>query len=145
MAWEGGHSLHVTGQAAEGQSVTVHLFKTDLPVPPGTRASLRLLGFPDTAAAELGLTFKDAPNAPVWLPLHGKGQPPSADGGWSTAESNVSRFNKRQLARVSLRFSAGKDGGLDFRLGQLRSRRTADSSPGSRADSLCSASSGQAR
>ncbi|MEV6308409.1 hypothetical protein AB0M10_07345 [Streptomyces sp. NPDC051840] len=88
VAYEGGHSLALTG------SGVLHLFKTDLTAKGRMPVRVHAQGL---TSVEVGVTWRDAPDAVDWHPLVGVEL-----GGWRTWGTSL-RLDGRRVARISLR------------------------------------------
>ena len=103
-AYNGGSSLAVYGKL-DGTN-TMHLFKTDLTVNAETTASVTFKKISsDDGVMKLALTFKDDPENPVILPLENT----AAAGEWTTSTVNLSSYNGREIAAISLVFEGTSD------------------------------------
>ncbi|GAA1718021.1 hypothetical protein GCM10009809_12400 [Isoptericola hypogeus] len=108
VAYEGGHSLAVSGAGV------LHLFKTDLTADGRMRAQVVAQGL---ESAELGITWRDAPDDVDWHPL-------DAERGdtWDVWGTSVA-VRGRRVARVSLRVRGEGRLGKVALLPQLPGRR----------------------
>lgn len=112
-AWEGGHSLKITGTAHRRDAVTLHLFKTEVRLPRDAEASIMVAG--TSGRIELGLTFRDDPESPEWIPLHGR---PDRD--WRTLSTRLHRHRGRTVTKISLKIQGDREGNIDVNIGQFK-------------------------
>lgn len=112
-AWDGGHSLKLTGTARHRDSVTLHLFKTEVRLHRESEVSIKVSG--TSGRIELGLTFRDDPESPEWIPLHGR---PS--GAWRTVSARLHHQRGRTVAKISLRIHGDHRGTIDMNIGQFK-------------------------
>lgn len=112
-AFDGGTSLRIEGQAATS-GTEVRLYKTDLAIGPDTEVGLVAAGAQRTGRMNLGLTFADAPDKTVWIPV-GLAQIRTVTGEWKRWTHGLSAFAGRRLAVISLGF----EGSPDVNIGKL--------------------------
>ncbi|UJP09872.1 hypothetical protein L2X99_16075 [Microbacterium sp. KUDC0406] len=111
-AWEGGHSLTVSG------SGILHCFKTDLAIRRAARARVRVKG---DVRVEVGLTLRSDPDRILWRRMKRAG----VAGGWATLDATLPALPGARVARISLRVSgSGRIGGI-----QIAERATTDRRP----------------
>lgn len=107
-AFDGGTSLRITGQAARSGS-EVRLYKTDLLIPPDAEIGLVAAG-KGAGRMSLGLSFADAADKTVWIPVDFP-----ATGEWTPWRHSLAAFTGRRLAVISLGF----EGAPDIHIGRL--------------------------
>ncbi|MFC4137868.1 MULTISPECIES: hypothetical protein [unclassified Microbacterium] len=111
-AWEGGHSLAVSG------SGILHCFKTDLTIRRAARARVRVQG---DVRVEVGLTLRSAPDRIVWRPM----ERVETTAGWAALDATLPALPGERIARISLRVAgSGRIGGI-----QIAERATTDLRP----------------
>ncbi len=114
-AYYGGSSLRFTG-TLDGVN-TALLYQTNLAVTTSTQCNVIYKpGIANDSAMQVGLTFADAPGAPVYLPVGTA----SSTAVWTTASLNLSSYAGRTINAISLRFvNSGSQANYSMRVGRL--------------------------
>ena len=101
-AYNGGSSLVAYGDL-EGENL-IHLYKTDLDIVDNSKISLTYYKpSTDDSTMQLALTFKSAPESPVYLEIPDAGQ---ATGGWKTVELPLADYAGEELAAISVQIDS---------------------------------------
>lgn len=114
MAWEGGHSLKISGTAPHRDAVTLHLFKTAIRLPHRPQMAVKVAG--TCGGVDLGLVFRDRPSHTEWLPMHGSWP----EHGWHTLSTTLGHHSGRTIVKISLRVRGSRTGDIDLNLGQFK-------------------------
>ena len=107
-AYNGGSSLVIYGDLQKNISQTIHLYKTDLQVTQNSSISLtytQMAPSAEESLVSLMLTFKDAPDSPVLLPLtNSKGNT-----NWATDTIDLNDFVGKEIAAISIQILASEN------------------------------------
>ncbi len=113
-AYNGGSSLAIYGDLEKNVAQTIHLYKTDLKVTENSSISLTYTQMYNTsseALVSLALTFEDAPETPVLLPL----EQSTGATSWVTDTIHLSYFAGREIASIGIQVLSSQDI-LDYQL-----------------------------
>ncbi len=113
-AYHGGSCMQVWGNLKANDANVLNLYKTKLDIASGDK--FRFVFKNNAVGASnisVGLTFTDDYNTPVYLPV------PDAAAGWNKVDLDLSAYNGKTLAMISLKFESSTAGEILSYIGQL--------------------------